>query len=872
MSDPSDPAAPTSAVPDRVTRRPAVWVAAAAVVAGLSVLAAVAVPGGPRIGAVTQAPAGADSGTPLTRPGPGLPDEVLDPAVRKAAIESLLADRAAAITSDDAARWRELALPSARVPDFSDLAALPITTWRYTVEATTSGADPSEVSAQVSVAYRFDVDEQDALLRERLTLRHTDDGWRVATESTDGTRAQPWDLGTVRVARGARSLVIGIDVAPQTIQRYAEIADAVAADVTDVWGPGWTRSPVVVVPRTTALLGRGLARAPSALEQIAAVTTAEDGERDRSGARGADRVWTNTPVMASLSALGREIVLRHEVLHVATGAAATGATPLWLEEGFAEYVGYRGSGVPLRTATGDVLRAVREGRAPGSLPTVRDFSGDELAQAYESAHVACVVVAEEAGARRAGRALPAYGARLGERGGQRRRRAAGRCSGTAPTSSSRAGGPGCARWRGERRDRRGLADGARRRARPGRPDGALGAAGAGSDRVGRRHRRRLHAGRAASARPTSVAACARSGWPRWRWASWCRPCSCSRAVPRRSPVRPPARGGCRSSPRSRSCCWSRVRRRCRSPSSYAAARSTWGWRRARGPCGGATWSWRRCCRGGSPRWPSWAGSVLRGCGRRRGGSWWRAWPRRSWCCSRSSSPCWSSRSSRGSPRCRTRRCARGCSTSPSATAWWCATCSSRMRHVVRAPSTPTSPAWDPRAASSCTTPWSTAVATTRRTPSSRTSSATSWRTTCAPGRCWAPRGAVVAVAAAAVALSWSWLLDLASVTGPSDPAVAALLLALGGWAGLLGAPRAERRVAPDRAPGRPALPRPRPRRRHRGGHAPLAGGHEPRAAAAATAAAPVVRHAPHVAGAHRGCSRAGHGPPARRCRGRSRAR
>lgn len=384
-------------MPDRVTRRPAVWVAAAAVVAGLSVLAAVAVPGGPRIGAVTQAPAGADSGTPLTRPGPGLPDEVLDPAVRKAAIESLLADRAAAITSDDAARWRELALPSARVPDFSDLAALPITTWRYTVEATTSGADPSEVSAQVSVAYRLDVDEQDALLRERLTLRHTDDGWRVATESTDGTRAQPWDLGTVRVARGARSLVIGIDVAPQTIQRYAEIADEVAADVTDVWGPGWTRSPVVVVPRTTALLGRGLARAPSALEQIAAVTTAEDGERDRSGARGADRVWTNTPVMASLSALGREIVLRHEVLHVATGAAATGATPLWLEEGFAEYVGYRGSGVPLRTATGDVLRAVREGRAPGSLPTVRDFSGDELAQAYESAHVACVVVAEEAG-------------------------------------------------------------------------------------------------------------------------------------------------------------------------------------------------------------------------------------------------------------------------------------------------------------------------------------------------------------------------------------------------------------------------------------------------------------------------------------------
>jgi STE24 endopeptidase len=49
-------------------------------------------------------------------------------------------------------------------------------------------------------------------------------------------------------------------------------------------------------------------------------------------------------------------------------------------------------------------------------------------------------------------------------------------------------------------------------------------------------------------------------------------------------------------------------------------------------------------------------------------------------------------------------------------------------------------------------------------------------------------GAVAATAAAAVLLSWSPLLAAASVSGPGDPAVAGLLLALGAWAGLLGAP------------------------------------------------------------------------------------
>jgi STE24 endopeptidase len=48
--------------------------------------------------------------------------------------------------------------------------------------------------------------------------------------------------------------------------------------------------------------------------------------------------------------------------------------------------------------------------------------------------------------------------------------------------------------------------------------------------------------------------------------------------------------------------------------------------------------------------------------------------------------------------------------------------------------------------------------------------------------------AALAVAVAAVVLSWSWVLGLGHATSASDPAVAGLLLVLGAWAGLLGAP------------------------------------------------------------------------------------
>jgi hypothetical protein len=377
-------------------RRPGRLLAVVAAVLAALVGVGLALPDAPRVGVVAQDPATLGENGPDSA-GTGLPAEVADPQQRRAALARLLLDRGEAIRTDDARTYRSQHAPGARVPAFARLAALPLDSWTYEIDALTSAGDPRRAELTVTVRYRLDVDVVDAIVGETISVRHDGTRWRIVSEATDGPRAQPWDLADLVVVRGDASLVIGVGVDAATARSYARAADSVTPDVSDVWGTGWSRAPVLIVPLTTAMAARGLDRDADGMDSIAAVTTAEDGLGARSDGRGADRVWTNTPVMASLSALGREIVLRHEITHVAVGAAATGRTPLWLEEGLAEYVGYRGSGVPLRVATRTVLAAERAGNGPTTLPDGGDFAGPGIAVAYESAHLACSLVVREAG-------------------------------------------------------------------------------------------------------------------------------------------------------------------------------------------------------------------------------------------------------------------------------------------------------------------------------------------------------------------------------------------------------------------------------------------------------------------------------------------
>ena len=355
----------------------------------------------PAVGSTGSGSSASDRGRQGLPPAAAVPGD----AASEWAISALLAQRAAALVAGDRAGFLATSVPesaAAAAARFARVRSLPIARWDYDVvdlarshvlgESATGAYDVA-----VRVSYRLaGVDDAPVVITEHVGVALRGDRWQVVAESSTGDRRQPWDFGRVQVVRGPRSLVLGVGgIPPGLLADYASLAESALRGVTAVWGGGWDRRATLVVPRTSGQLAALLGRTEASLEQIAAVATAEG----RDGITGADRVWVNRPTLGTLTPLGREIVLRHELLHVAAGAARETATPLWLEEALAEYVGYLGSGVPVRVAAADVLASVRAGRAPERLPTPEDFSAARgtLAESYEGSWLAARLVAERWG-------------------------------------------------------------------------------------------------------------------------------------------------------------------------------------------------------------------------------------------------------------------------------------------------------------------------------------------------------------------------------------------------------------------------------------------------------------------------------------------
>ena len=185
--------------------------------------------------------------------------------------------------------------------------------------------------------------------------------------------------------RGRSSLVLGQPGSRALRLDVAADTDLAVQRVTRIWGPGWSRQVVVVVPDTqrqaSVLVGGGVE-----LDQLAAVATG-------------DRIIVNPRTFATLNPPGRTLVLTHEVMHLASRAATGAYVPMWLVEGLADYAGYRELGVALSLSAREVRADLRRGLRPTGLPTDDDFAGDNprLAATYEQAWLAVVQLAEHYG-------------------------------------------------------------------------------------------------------------------------------------------------------------------------------------------------------------------------------------------------------------------------------------------------------------------------------------------------------------------------------------------------------------------------------------------------------------------------------------------
>ncbi|WP_437038246.1 hypothetical protein [Streptomyces sp. enrichment culture] len=310
-------------------------------------------------------------------------------------VQRLLDRRAAAVVDRDARAFERTGAGA----DFGRLRAVPVAGWSYRVTALRRSGDTATADAEL----RYSVagyDRAPVTAGRTLRLSRDADGrWSVVEDRPAKKSAQQlWDQGTVRIMRGTHSLVLGVGQSDRSLRGFAELADRAVPAVSDAWGARWSGRVVVFVPESLEGMAGLLGSPASSYRGIAAVTTGETGAPARAPA---DRIIVNPDAFALLGSLGEQVVVTHETTHVATRARTTAATPLWLSEGFADWVGYRSVGRTPAEAAPELARAVDQGRLPAALPDDEDFgfTGDagRLARAYESGWTACRLIADRWG-------------------------------------------------------------------------------------------------------------------------------------------------------------------------------------------------------------------------------------------------------------------------------------------------------------------------------------------------------------------------------------------------------------------------------------------------------------------------------------------
>jgi hypothetical protein len=327
-------------------------------------------------------------------------------------VRDLLARRADALTRRDRAAFLDTVDPAStafrarQARLFDALRDVPVTGWRYDLDPTNEKSPDPAVDTRrgdgwwapaVTLRYRLaGFDATPTAEPQHLTFQSRGDRWYVAADDdfAEKTTRGLWDDGPVSVVRGRSVLVLGHPGSRRLLRTVADATDAAVPRVTSVWGSGWSRKVVVLVPSSVSELQR-IVHGAGDVSRIAALATAE-----LTGSRAVgDRIVVNPDNFARLGSLGRRVVLTHEVTHVATRAATRPGTPTWLVEGFADWVGYRGLDVPYRISAQELRAAVRRKRVPTSLPADADFAGSnrELAQVYEQAWLAVSLLAREHG-------------------------------------------------------------------------------------------------------------------------------------------------------------------------------------------------------------------------------------------------------------------------------------------------------------------------------------------------------------------------------------------------------------------------------------------------------------------------------------------
>jgi hypothetical protein len=300
------------------------------------------------------------------------------------------ADSAATLAGDSSAGADLLrtVVANAELLDVADF------TLRY-VDETSSTSAGGEWTAAIDMTWRFSGFDREPVREEVLVAFDATGPGAAVTGIGGGDRRTPlWLTAPLEVRRTGESLVLVAGPA-EDADRYAGQAAAAVPAVRAVL-PAWPGGLVVEVPASSEALDALLGADPGTYAGIAAVSATVDGNLTPTSPA---HVFVNPDLYDELGPVGEQVVMTHEATHVATEAPTTSGMPLWLLEGFADYVALRDTDLPMSKAAGQIIAQVRADGPPDALPGPAEFdaTATHLGAAYEAAWLACLVVADLAG-------------------------------------------------------------------------------------------------------------------------------------------------------------------------------------------------------------------------------------------------------------------------------------------------------------------------------------------------------------------------------------------------------------------------------------------------------------------------------------------
>jgi hypothetical protein len=207
-----------------------------------------------------------------------------------------------------------------------------------------------------------------------------------------GHRRPVWLVRHLEVRRTSRTLAAA--TSPDQVDRLHRLLAVATTDINRVL-PRWHGDLVAYEPGSAAAFDELLAATPGTYDGIAAVTATVDGS---TGPRAPVAIFVNPASFDPLSQIGAHVVITHEATHAATGAAVVGL-PLWVAEGFADYVALGSVDVPLTVSARAAILDVRRHGVPRALPSDSAFAttGPDLEVVYEQAWLAARLIARTFG-------------------------------------------------------------------------------------------------------------------------------------------------------------------------------------------------------------------------------------------------------------------------------------------------------------------------------------------------------------------------------------------------------------------------------------------------------------------------------------------